>query len=142
MRKATDIVLSTKEKQWQGQLDSLPPNDRPLWNCVNRYVRKGLGSSSAGARQKGVTLFLAHPNGFPKEVGCALVGNIVPHLSRLTLLETQTWEPGLERLVAEYSANANYQVDEIWAWEAANHGDACLVNNANLGGICVFVLLK
>ncbi|TBU22440.1 alpha/beta-hydrolase [Dichomitus squalens] len=113
VRNTTDAVISTKEKQWQGQLDSLNPNDRPLWNCVNRYVRKGFGSSVVGARPKGVTLFLAHPNGFPKEI----------------------WEPGLERLVTEYSAKASYQVDEIWAWEAANHGDACLINIANLGGI-------
>jgi hypothetical protein len=35
-----------------------------LWNCVNRYVRKDLGSR----RSKGLTLFLAHANGFPKEV--------------------------------------------------------------------------
>lgn len=32
-----------------------------LWNCANRYIRKG----STG---KGVTLFFAHANGFPKEV--------------------------------------------------------------------------
>lgn len=48
----------------------------------------------------------------------------------------QTWEPGLHRLIADYVGKANYQVDEIWAWEAANHGDACLLNSANLGGIC------
>ncbi|KAI1787261.1 alpha/beta-hydrolase [Ganoderma leucocontextum] len=108
VRKTVSDVLSTKERQWKGGLDSLPPNDRPLWNCINRYVRKGLKGTG-----NGTTLFLLHPNGFPKE----------------------TWEPGLKRLVADYSSNANYQVDEIWAWEAANHGDACLLNSANLGGI-------
>lgn len=32
-----------------------------LWNCLNRYVRKG-------APGTGLTLFLTHANGFPKEV--------------------------------------------------------------------------
>lgn len=32
-----------------------------LWNCLNRYVRKG----ASGA---GLTLFCTHANGFPKEV--------------------------------------------------------------------------
>jgi hypothetical protein len=32
-----------------------------LWICLNRYVRKGVKGT-------GLTLFLAHANGFPKEV--------------------------------------------------------------------------
>jgi hypothetical protein len=45
---------------------TLEPQGVPqvLWNCVNRYVRTDLD----GRRSKGVTLFLAHANGFPKEV--------------------------------------------------------------------------
>ena len=35
-----------------------------LWNCVNRYVKNDLDMSN----KTGVTLFLAHANGFPKEV--------------------------------------------------------------------------
>ena len=35
-----------------------------LWNCVNRYVKKGLDLSN----KTGMTLFFAHANGFPKEV--------------------------------------------------------------------------
>jgi hypothetical protein len=38
-----------------------------LWCCVNRYVKKGLPGASKTNR-KGVTLFFAHANGFPKEV--------------------------------------------------------------------------
>lgn len=34
-----------------------------LWNCINRYVRKGFSG------EKGLTLFFAHANGFFKEVG-------------------------------------------------------------------------
>ena len=32
--------------------------------------------------------------------------------------------------------SANYHVDEIWSWEAANHGDSCLINADVLGGLC------
>jgi hypothetical protein len=35
---------------------------KPLWNCLNRYVQK----DTAGRPR--LTLFLAHANGFPKEV--------------------------------------------------------------------------
>lgn len=41
------------------------PSERLLWNCVNRYVRSSGRSTTNGA---GVTLFLAHANGFHKEV--------------------------------------------------------------------------
>jgi len=37
---------------------------RVLWNCANRYVKNGLNESN----RTGVTLFVAHANGFPKEV--------------------------------------------------------------------------
>lgn len=33
-----------------------------LWNCLNRYVRKGASGT-------GLTLLFTHANGFPKEVG-------------------------------------------------------------------------
>ena len=35
-----------------------------LWNCVNRYLKKDLDLSN----RTGLTLFLVHGNGFPKEV--------------------------------------------------------------------------
>ena len=35
--------------------------------------------------------------------------------------------------------SANYKVDEIWSWEAANHGDSCLINTDVLGGLCTSV---
>jgi hypothetical protein len=38
---------------------------RPLWVCLNRYVRENLRASGSGPR---ITLLLAHANGFPKEV--------------------------------------------------------------------------
>jgi hypothetical protein len=39
--------------------------EKLLWNCVNRYVRK---VQKNGVRVKGITLFLVHALGHPKEV--------------------------------------------------------------------------
>ncbi|KAF5350679.1 hypothetical protein D9756_008735 [Leucocoprinus leucothites] len=72
-----------------------------LWICLNRYVRKG-------AKGTGLTLFLAHANGFPKEI----------------------WEPTIESVVNSPSGKL---VDEIWAWEAVQHGDSALLNEESLG---------
>ena len=44
-----------------GRSDGHP---RLFWNCLNRYVRKGLDESSS----TGITLFFAHATGIPKEV--------------------------------------------------------------------------
>ena len=41
-----------------------PGSKKPLWNCINRIVRKDLGEG----RGRGLTLFFAHANGFHKEV--------------------------------------------------------------------------
>lgn len=72
-----------------------------LWNCLNRYVRKG-------ATGDGLTLFFTHANGFPKEV----------------------WEPVIKRILNSPSGE---QVDEIWSWEAVQHGDSYLLNGESLG---------
>ncbi|KAJ3012757.1 hypothetical protein NUW54_g1777 [Trametes sanguinea] len=108
--KTTDELLSIKEKQWRGELDHLPRGRKPMWNCINRYVR----NSSGLAVDNGITLFFAHANGFPKEI----------------------WEPTLQRLVAEHEQHAGYTIGEIWLWEARNHGDAALINREQLDGIC------
>jgi len=72
-----------------------------LWNCLNRYVRKGASGT-------GLTLLLTHANGFPKEI----------------------WEPIIRRILNSPSGE---QVDEIWSWEAVQHGDAYLLNGDSLG---------
>ncbi|KAI8989137.1 Alpha/Beta hydrolase protein [Trametes punicea] len=102
-------VLTTKEKQWRGEMDHLPLGRKPMWNCVNRYVRTNLKN----AAQRGVTLFFAHANGFPKEI----------------------WEPTLQRLISDYDAKADYKISEVWLWEARNHGDAAILNKNELDGI-------
>lgn len=45
-----------------------------LWNCVNRYARGGKGAS---VKTKGITLFLAHATGFPREVSVVLVSMVI-----------------------------------------------------------------
>ncbi|KAI0928000.1 hypothetical protein AcW1_005386 [Taiwanofungus camphoratus] len=105
-----DAMVSMRYKQWNGELKQ-EGGRKPLWACVNRYVRKDLREGKDG---QGLTLFLAHANGFPKEIWeCALL-----HLATAT-----------------QSSNSTCKIDEIWVWEAVNHGDACLVNADNLSGI-------
>lgn len=57
-------VIGWRVKQWKGELDRLPPNRALLWNCIKRFVKKDPTKGSG----KAVTLFIAHANGFPKEV--------------------------------------------------------------------------
>ncbi|KAF8188048.1 Alpha/Beta hydrolase protein [Pholiota molesta] len=77
-----------------------------LWNCVNRYVRTDLGERKG----TGLTLSFYHANGFPKEI----------------------FEPTLEDL---FNSAAATLVDEVWVWEAVQHGDAALVNAPSASGI-------
>ena len=54
-------VLEAQHAYEQGRLGAAP-SEKLLWNCVSRYVRTSGSSSGAG-----LTLFLAHANGFHKE---------------------------------------------------------------------------
>ncbi|KAG1872912.1 Alpha/Beta hydrolase protein [Suillus subalutaceus] len=79
-------------------------DERLLWNCVNRYVKK---DQEVKVRTKGITLFLVHATGFPKEI----------------------WETHLCYLLAACGV-----IDEIWSWESVQHGDSALLNRHNLSG--------
>ncbi|KAG1819104.1 Alpha/beta hydrolase family-domain-containing protein [Suillus subaureus] len=79
-------------------------DERLLWNCVNRYVKK---DQEAKIKTKGITLFLVHGLGFPKEM-C---------------------ETSLRYLLAACDV-----IDEIWSWESVQHGDSALLNKQNLSG--------
>ncbi|KAF9244890.1 Alpha/Beta hydrolase protein [Melanogaster broomeanus] len=83
-----------------------------LWNCVNRYVRTRGNETRRilAGNAAGITLFLAHAGGFSKEI----------------------WETTLRSLL---DSPAGYMVDEVWAWEAVQHGDSALINAQNLSGI-------
>jgi hypothetical protein len=54
-----------QDRHERGELEKMARNNSVLWNCLNRYVRKGVDS---GADRKGLTLFCAHANGMHKEV--------------------------------------------------------------------------
>ncbi|KAF8651171.1 hypothetical protein AX16_004826, partial [Volvariella volvacea WC 439] len=85
--------------------------EKVLWNCINRYVRNDLGTDGSGkTKEKGITLFLAHANGFPKEI----------------------WEPTLGHLLSSPAAE---HIDEVWAWEAVQHGDSVLLNDGSLSAV-------
>lgn len=56
-------VLETQFAYEAGRLER-KPSEKLLWNCVNRYVRTPGRSITSGT---GITLFLAHANGFHKE---------------------------------------------------------------------------
>ncbi|KAG0704156.1 hypothetical protein DFH29DRAFT_873941 [Suillus ampliporus] len=97
-------IAERQERHAQGTLSG-ERSEKPLWNCVNRYAKRVQDG------RKGLTLFLAHANGFPKEI----------------------WETTLRYLLSSPSAPL---IDEVWSWEAVQHGDAALVNETNLSGIC------
>ncbi|KAG0707532.1 hypothetical protein DFH29DRAFT_979840 [Suillus ampliporus] len=98
------VELTERQEHFmQGRLSG-ETGEKPLWNCVNRYVKR------VQVGKKGLTLFFVHANGFPKEV----------------------WETTLRYLLSSPSASL---IDEVWSWEAVQHGDAALVNETNLSGI-------
>ncbi|KAG7095897.1 hypothetical protein E1B28_006584 [Marasmius oreades] len=80
---------------------------RVLWLCFNRYVR----IPNIQAKKDDLTLFFAHANGFNKE----------------------TWEPTLAALLSLPTSQCSIQ--EVWVWEAANHGDSALLNQGNLNSL-------
>lgn len=57
--KIRDEMTNIRVQAWEGKLET--SRQAVLWNCINRYIPK---KESKG----GVTLLLAHANGFPKEV--------------------------------------------------------------------------
>ena len=98
-----------------------------LWHCVNRYYRvSSAGKESAG---KGLTLFFAHGNGFHKEVRIEF--DWVPGGYSYCPF-VKMWEPTIRHLLA----SSSHFVDEIWTWEAVQHGDSGLVNGSKLSCLC------
>lgn len=81
-----------------------------LWSVLNRYVRKSVGAS-------GLTLLLLHANGLHKE----------------------TFEPTINHLLRAADEDAQYQIDEVWALDAVQHGDSGLVNEQqDLGALFIW----
>lgn len=107
-KQVTTIVRELVERQTRFAQGKLTGNhsQKLLWNCVNRYVRTNRRNTSG----TGLTLFLVPAAGFPKEI----------------------WETMLQSLL---DTTSGLLVDEVWSWEAVNHGDSALVNANNLSGI-------
>ncbi|KAG0704158.1 Alpha/beta hydrolase family-domain-containing protein [Suillus ampliporus] len=103
IRQLAAELTQRQERFMQGGLSG-EGSEKPLWNCINRYAKRVQDG------RKGLTLLLAHANGFPKE----------------------TWEATLRYLLLSPSAS---MIDEVWSWEAVHHGDGALINDANLSGI-------
>ncbi|KAJ4490342.1 alpha beta-hydrolase [Lentinula aciculospora] len=82
------------------------PQHKALWLCLNRYVRTSKHRATGGS-----TLFFAHANGFHKE----------------------TWEPTILSLLSSQESQSHVQ--EIWVWEACNHGDSALLNSGKLNSL-------
>ncbi|KAI0636106.1 alpha/beta-hydrolase [Trametes polyzona] len=74
------------------------------WNCVDRYVHPRTLASNAA---RGVTLFLVHSGGFSRQI----------------------WEPMLRPLLQRLSESATDIIDEIWSFEAVQHGDSAVIND-------------
>lgn len=72
VEKVTEEVMGWKRQQYEGKLPGGVEghgSTRLLWNCVNRYVRKGSKPKGHGNNTgKPLTLFFAHANGLHKEV--------------------------------------------------------------------------
>ncbi|EPQ51881.1 hypothetical protein GLOTRDRAFT_80888 [Gloeophyllum trabeum ATCC 11539] len=105
--RVVEWLLEVRKRYAAGEVLGEDESGEGLWNVVNRYALKD--GEKRGEGGKGATLFFAHATGFPKEI----------------------WEPTIAHLVAESSASS-ITIDEIWAWEAVQHGDAALLNESLL----------
>ena len=83
IRKATAVRTWLSEAR-QKEADDSAGYKRILWNCVNRYYR--IDSGRRRTQGRGLTLFIAHANGFPKEV-CKYVALV--KYSRLTRIRAR-----------------------------------------------------
>lgn len=128
-----------RDKDANGYRKACEETKRVLWNCVNRIVRLKEDKKDEG-REK-ITFFVTHANGFPKEVSMCvrvLVGGLNDYLS------FQTYEPAIQSLLTQfeetYSQNSSPLllpiIDEIWLFEAIQHGDTGLINTGLLPRAC------
>ncbi|QRW13439.1 alpha/beta hydrolase family protein [Ceratobasidium sp. AG-Ba] len=87
----------------------LAPDETPMWITVNRYAPARVPSDSPG-----VTLIVAHATGFHKEI----------------------WDTTFRFIISSLQRNARTSdIAEIWALDAANHGDSALLNEGKIGDI-------
>ena len=68
--KVRNALYEIAKKHWVGELPG--HSEKPLWVCINRFVRKVPVSSEQERGRKRVTLLFSHGGGLGKEV-CAIV---------------------------------------------------------------------
>ncbi|KAG9033625.1 hypothetical protein FS837_002418 [Tulasnella sp. UAMH 9824] len=81
-----------------------------LFNVLDRYAR----ASPTPQKGKGLTVVLAHANGFPRRI----------------------WEPFLMTLLKNFEKERKEEglyIEEAWSFETVNHGDSALLNDGKLG---------
>lgn len=96
-------------------------NEVQLWNVVNRIVPASLDQevTASAANQdtrEGITLILAHANGFHKEI----------------------FEPAVAAFIKKLQTEAvrgKYRIDEIWLFDCTHSGQAASINRNVLGDI-------
>ena len=64
--KVRNSLYEINKKHWLGDMPG--HSEKPLWVCLNRFVRKVPVSKEQERGRKRVTLLLAHGNGLGKEV--------------------------------------------------------------------------
>ncbi|TKY87354.1 hypothetical protein EX895_004031 [Sporisorium graminicola] len=100
-------------------------NEAQLWMTVNRVVPACLHQDAQTSAQgnddrQGITLLLAHANGFHKEI----------------------FEPALEALIKKLQTkefSGKYKIDEIWMFDSTHSGQAGSINRHVLGDIISWV---
>ena len=99
-----------------------------IWGTLLR-TRRNMSVEDEGIQgPKGITLVVAHPNGFHKEA-CSFLFEIPTVL----ILFWQIWEPTFKHLVEmTEDPSSQIRIDEIWSIEAVNHGDAALLNGVHI----------
>ncbi|SNX82892.1 uncharacterized protein MEPE_01598 [Melanopsichium pennsylvanicum] len=92
-------------------------NEAQLWMTVNRIVPTSLDNESsthANDTREGITLIMAHANGFHKEI----------------------FEPALEAFVQKLQTDefrGKYRINEIWNFDCTHSGQAGSINHDVLG---------
>jgi hypothetical protein len=61
---------------------------------------------------------------------------MLPEFSALS--REQTFEPMLHRLLDLEEKQGSQRIDEIWSFEAVQHGDSALINGDRPGCLCAF----
>ena len=84
--KVRNALYGIAKKHWLGELPG--HSEQPFWACVNRFVRKVPVNGDQERGRKRVTLFLAHGNGFGKEVCTFVLASCIPQLILVEVLGT------------------------------------------------------